>query len=132
MGEPRSWGEFTAELVKLIGQAADTGGSPTAGTVFGKENAILGKINSFVNADGNGVRVVKSIQRLFVSGNGNQNVAISPVNPERCFVISERLYNNATYQLFYNYTLEADRLEVNISAGSGQNCYVGFWIVEFY
>ncbi len=41
MGEPRSWGEFTAELAKLIGRAADTGGSQTAGTVFGKENAIL-------------------------------------------------------------------------------------------
>lgn len=41
MGEPRSWGEFTAELARLIGQEADTGGSQTAGTVFGKENAIL-------------------------------------------------------------------------------------------
>ena len=41
MGEPRSWGEFTAELVKLIGRAADTGGSQTEGTVFAKENAIL-------------------------------------------------------------------------------------------
>lgn len=41
MGEPRSWGEFTEELVRLIGQEADTGGSPTEGTLAAKGNAIL-------------------------------------------------------------------------------------------
>ena len=82
MGEPRSWGEFTAELVKLIGQEADTGGSQTEGTVFAKENAILEVLKN------GGLPIVKSIQRSSVSTSDNyKTITISKVNPLKTIVL---------------------------------------------
>ena len=49
MGSPRDWMETVRETVEriraLIGSPADTGGSATAGTIMGKENAIIEKVN---------------------------------------------------------------------------------------
>lgn len=84
MGEPRSWGEFTAELVKLIGQEADTGGSSTEGTVFAKENAILEILRN------GGMPIVKSVQYGMGSTRyegGATVISISPINKDRAVVI---------------------------------------------
>ena len=55
MGEPRSWGEFMEALAKLVGQAADTGGSQTEGTLAAKGNAILEVLKN------GGMPIVRSI-----------------------------------------------------------------------
>ncbi len=85
MGEPRSWGEFTAELVKLIGLTGDTGGSQTAGTVFAKENAILEAMEN------GAVPAVKSVQRGYIEASGVANaqsitIQISEVDVSKAFV----------------------------------------------
>lgn len=82
MGEPRSWGEFTAELVKLIGRAADTGGSQTAGTVMAKENAILEALKN------GSVPTVKSVQRsTLYTSDSYKTITISKVNPLKTIVL---------------------------------------------
>ena len=94
-------------------------------------STVFGKLNGFISPDGKGVRIVKSIQRIDGVGT-NSELSIQPVDPARCIVLSERLYNYSNYLSSYSYTLEANVLKVNISTGGSQNCTVGFWIIEFY
>lgn len=85
MGEPRSWGEFMEALVKLIGQAADTGGSQTAGTLAAKGNAILEMLKN------GGMPIVKSVQRgNLITSNENvttYTVNINTVNPDKSVLL---------------------------------------------
>ena len=94
-------------------------------------STVFGKLNGFISPDGKGVRIVKSIQRIDGVGT-NSELSIQPVDPARCIVLSERLYNYSNYLSSYSYTLEANVLKVNISTGGSQNCTVGFWLIEFY
>lgn len=118
-------------LRKIIGDSADTGGSATAGTVMGKENAILSLLTS------GGAKVVKSIQHVTYairSGAGSYGeVAISTVTPEKCLVIFERLSdstNSGTALL--SYTLSSDKLSFTHGSYNSNPVQAGFWIVEFY
>lgn len=80
MGEPRSWGEFMEALTELVGQADDTGGSQTAGTVMAKGNAILEVLKN------GGMPVVKSVQFGYVKAARYSNVVISKVDPGKSLI----------------------------------------------
>lgn len=129
MGEPRSWGEVIGTITKIFSGIKEKIGQPEdEGTV-----TLFGKLNGFLNEDGQGVRVVKSIQRIVCSNTGSANtITIRPVNPERCIVLTERLYNAGDYLFNYSYDLKADTLTAHVSGGSTQSCRIGFWIIEFY
>ncbi len=129
MGEPRSWGEVIGTITKIFSGIKEKIGQPEdEGTV-----TLFGKLNGFLNEDGQGVRVVKSIQRIVCSNTGSANtITIHPVNPERCIVLTERLYNSSEYLLSYSYDLKADTLTAHVSGGSTQSCRIGFWIIEFF
>lgn len=136
MGEPRSWGEFMEALVKLVGQAADTGGSQTAGTVMAKENEIMEMLKN------GGMRVVKSIQRGNAATNINTGqsitVSISAVDMEKSIVIAS----------FFNTTTSGNNntggvisiaspttLSIYAAAGSGSNyttTSIRWQVIEFY
>lgn len=129
MGEPRSWGEVIGTLTKVFSGVEKKIGQPENGSTV----TVFGKLNGFLNEDGQGVRVIKSIQWLVCSNTGSTNeVRISPVNPEHCIVLTERLYNSSDYLLSYSYGLKADTLTAHVSGGSSQSCRIGFWIIEFY
>lgn len=49
---PRDWMETIKEAIERIGTTKDTGGSTTAGTLMGKLNAALSKINTIYTATG--------------------------------------------------------------------------------
>ncbi len=96
-------------------------------------STVFGKLNGFISEDGQGVRIVKSIHRqVFGYGNNHRLTFKSPVNPERCIVLSERMYNFGSYLQSYSYTLEAEALIANVSGSSSQGCSIGFWVIEFY
>jgi len=82
-----------SEVLNRIGLTGDTGGSQTAGTVFGKENAILEKLKN------GGIPVVKSVQRGKTSSSTFPiSVHISAINPEKAFVIVNTNSNSTGYQ----------------------------------
>lgn len=108
-----------------IGTAADEGGE----TVFGKLNQICEGMA--------GLRLVKSIQRVtYAAPKGSQEGVcnISPVNPERCFVLLERLLDSAGSGVnSISYTLEETEIALSYSSYASTNgLKLGFWIIEFY
>ena len=126
MGEPRSWGEFMEALVKLIGQAADTGGSQTAGTVFGKENAILGILKN------GGMPMVKSIQWGFSSLSVTKNISISPVdvNKSLAFVFGMTYSTSPTHGCYLsNFESESIRVTGEVN---NDRCSFNWYVVEFH
>lgn len=56
-----------SEVLNRIGLTGDTGGSQTAGTVFGKENAILGKLVQLDN---------KVVNNMILKQTGSKNITI--------------------------------------------------------
>lgn len=92
-------------------------------------------MSGIISADGQGVRIIKSIQHKVVtlSTPGTMEVPISPVDASRCVVVSERLYDAYNYTAKAVYTLADDK--IIISPHQGNTTYqiiMGFWIVEFY
>lgn len=119
-------------VLDKIGATADTGGSATAGTVMGKENAVLSLLTS------GGAKMVKSIQHVTYTIRGSAGstgeVAISTVTPERCIVLMERLKDATNSGCAYiEPSLSSDKLALTHSSySSSPNVMIGFWIVEFY
>lgn len=131
MGEPRSWGEFMEALVKLIGQAADTGGSQTAGTVFGKENAILGILKN------GGMPMVKSIQKgVWNAGSNSYEISISAINPQKSIAFVDAVsYSEGSYvkNIYLNGLTETTlKIGSTYSGGSYAKPMVSWQVIEFY
>lgn len=130
MGEPRSWGEFTAELAKLIGQEADTGGSQTAGTVFAKENAILEMMKN------GGMPVVRSVQRGTAhSGKFPFDISINEINPDKAVVLIQNApTTSSNYARAVLYRLSNNKISVNLgtSSYSGYDLAFSWQVIEFY
>ena len=86
------------------------------------------QLQGIISPDGKGVRIIKSIQRITTSS--SKAFPITPVDPGRCIVLFERLYDHGSYHISCSYTLTASTLHVSISNIS--DGLFGFWIVEFY
>ena len=82
--------------------------------------------------------IVKSIQYVEYSiakETDSGSVAIQEVNPEKCFVIFERLENGYTTLTRLQYKLTATALNFshqNISYMNIKSTLFGFWIIELY
>lgn len=117
----------SAEIADKIGQPEDS----ILSTVFGK-------LNGFISPDGQGVRIVKSIQRKtakIVSGIYGETFEypIQPVDSSRCIVISERLTDTCSYISETSYRLYDDKLTVFFGTRQAScTVEIGFWIIEFY
>lgn len=129
---PKDWDKINELLRTIIGNPADTGGDATAGTVMGKENAIINLLGS------GGMQAVKSLQYVKYTIRGSAGstgeVAISPVIPERCIVLIERLKDSTNSGCAYiEPSLSSEKLILTHSSySSSPNVILGFWIVEFY
>lgn len=80
-------------------------------------------------------KVVKSIQHVTFTPTGNTTTTaslnINTVDPARCVVLFERLYNDDGEIYSVKYTLEENAISIkHDSVKSGFT--VGFWVVEFY
>jgi len=110
-----------AGVSEKIGTPTDSGTE----TMFGKMNQVVEVVN--------GISLIKSIQRFILStapNSGRTTISIKKVNPDRCIVLAQRLYN---YEFKAVHTLSAEQLVVNHSAvGNGANEVIEYQIIEFY
>ena len=88
---------------------------------------------SLVSMLQNGSSIIKSIQRLTYSGvqSTNNNIEIQPVNPTKCFVISERLCDSRDTLTNFDYVLNSTSLYIIHPPFNTGSFILGFWIVEF-
>lgn len=122
----------TAAEVDGIGEKIGTAADEGTETVFGKLNQISGGMT--------GVQLVKSIQHVtystsYDSDSDSGSCSIRAVDPKRCFVIFERLYDSSNSGTAYiSYSLNATSISVEHSSYSstGPHITLGFWVVEFY
>lgn len=127
MGEPRSWGEFMEALVKLIGQAADTGGSQTEGTVMAKENAALEILAGFQNGT---VPIMKSMQYgVATNDNNSMTIPINTINPNKAFVIIDCASSSSNGGV---YLARIDANSITISRHMASTDRFSWQVVELY
>ncbi len=112
----------SAEIADKIGQPEDS----ILSTVFGK-------LNGFISPDGQGVRIIKSLQSYILTGRpqNDHTIKISPVNSERCIVYAER-QGSSSNLMSYNYTLTDTLFTAFLAGNNTVNQQVRFWIIEFY
>lgn len=87
------------------------------------------------NNSSEGVSVVKSLQHFIYSvpeDTTSGSISISSVDPAKCLVLFERLYNATSSNIGVKYTLSETKLSLTHSSTANSNSYFGFWIVEFY
>ena len=84
---------------------------------------------SLLNSGGNSV--LKSTQRVTIES-PDTRVDIRPVNPAKCFVLTERLYNGLDSLCSYDYILHEDHIEMTVMNQSTGRVSLAFWVVEFY
>ena len=119
----------------------------TIDTMMAENEAVSNEINEKIGTPENGETVfsllknsggsvIKSIQRIlysYSSSNTSVSKEINEVNPSKCIVIMERLYdtsNSGTAQVAY--TLNATTLDISHGSGTMSNSLkLGFWIIEF-
>ena len=84
----------------------------------------------------NGGGLVKSIQRVNISHNTSSAketaTAIDAVNPSRCIVIMDRLYDSTSLCVSVTYSLAETTLTVNTGAASVGSIKLQFQIIELY
>ena len=73
----------------------------------------------------------KSVQRVKIAS-PNKTVAISRVNPAKCLVFVERIYNQSDALRSYEYILHADQIEMTTFSNANQDVILAFNILEFY
>ena len=104
--------------------SAKIGNSSDSGTT-----TVFGKLNNFGNS------VIKSTQyisRAFTFEDKEADIPIETINPNKSFVIMERLYDSVNLQSKVNYTLTASAINVACELNnSSMRVAVGFWIIEF-
>ena len=110
-------GGALAEISGKIGQAGDTG----TDTLFG----MLGS---------GGGSLIKSLQRVTYSntlGTTEVSLAISKVEPAKCFVYLERLQDTASGLSRVEYTLGAESISLDHVNRNTAELKLGFWVIEF-
>lgn len=82
-----------------------------------------------------GNSIIKSIQRVTYNrplNTKNGSIKIKEVNPEKCIVLFERLFDTTNYGLSkLEYTLTATAIDVSHSSVGSDTLIVGFWVIEF-
>ena len=105
------------EVNEKIGSPSDT-----------ERTSLFGCLNSSGNS------VIKSIQRVTYSpltSQTSQDITINTVDPTKCFVIFERLYDHNDFITKIDYMLHDTYLAVTNNSTTVHSLYVAFWIIEF-
>lgn len=105
------------EVNEKIGSPSDT-----------ERTSLFGCLNSSGNS------VIKSIQRVTYSpltSQTSQDITINTVDPTKCFVIFERLYDHNDFITKIDYMLHDTYLAVTNNSTTVHSLDVAFWIIEF-
>lgn len=98
-------------------------------------------LQGIISADGQGVRMVKSIQTVYFSqsdgsaydsGNITVNRPIQTVDPTRCIVLAYRVQDHSSTLTYLSFALKANALAVSYYKVSNQPIAAVFQIIEFY
>ncbi|MBQ2879575.1 MAG: hypothetical protein IJE27_02675 [Anaerotignum sp.] len=73
----------------------------------------------------------KSVQRVSISS-PDTSVSIQTVDPAKCLVFVERIYNQTEALRSYEYILHADHIEMTSFSGANKDVTLAFNIIEFY
>lgn len=117
--------QAVANVSEKIGASADSGSA----TVFGKLNQVVQAVE--------GICLVKSIQHVKYraeKGGSGGKCPLNPVDPSKCFVVMERLYDagngSHTYFDYQLYETEINVFHATFTTTPGFT--IGFWVIEFY
>ncbi|MBQ9092308.1 MAG: hypothetical protein IJY52_08610 [Anaerotignum sp.] len=105
-----------------IGNSTDA----DSGTIFGKLNTIVSSVVQ-------GTSVIKSIQHVTYTnptGSEGAELSINTVDPAKCFVLLERLYDASSTKI--SYTLNQNSVVLTHDGAVVGKLSLGFWIIEFY
>lgn len=84
--------------------------------------------------ENSGGTFIKSAQRVVYNvpyNTSSGSVSIETVDPQKCFVIFERLANSSSALFAVNYSLTAETLEITHDTTGVATHRFGFWIIEF-
>jgi len=132
------------KISALIGTTKNTGGSATAGTLMGKLNAIISKVNGSGTMKVSCVKSIQTIEATIPEDETTLNVTISAVDVNKTVINHlgsiENAYSSNAYEddglsavwdtkitLKNSTTVELDR-----AVYSTESVLVSFQVVEFY
>ena len=73
----------------------------------------------------------KSVQRVTISS-PDTSVSIRTVDPAKCLVFAERLYDSNSVLTYYDYELKADRISMTRMSNGNKDVSLAFTVLEFY
>lgn len=115
-----------SEVLNRIGTTRDTGGSQTAGTVFGKENAIMSILKN------GGMPIVKSVQWGYGNTTSNKDISISPVNVNKSLAFAYGMTNSkSTPQMCFISKFESNLIQIAMKT-QGNDVSYNWYVIEFY
>lgn len=135
--------DFNENMDVIDEELAAVAESASGGAVLDKigvpsdtvKTTVFGKLNNFLSADGKGVRIIKSIQRVPFSNYPSQtpySLPIDTVDVSRCIVYYLDHFHDANAKGTLTYTLESSSLNVTYTCGARYQRIMEFWVVEFY
>ena len=105
-----------ADIAEKIGTPAETGQ-----TLF---SLLQGGSVTFAS-------LFKSVQRVTISS-PTESVKINTVDPSKCLVFVERLYDQYEEMQHYDYVLQANQIKLTEHPSSSKTLILAFTVVEFY
>lgn len=120
--------------------AESAGGSDKIGEPGDRTTAtVFGKLNGFISPDGQGTRIIKSIQRFDVSlsskGSSSYETythTINPVVPSRCIVLMERMKEPGEGITSVTFVLNSNNIVFEYYLGTNALVKLCMQVIEFY
>lgn len=110
------------EMNEKLGTAADTGNE----TIFGKLNRMAGNTAA-------GFTGIKSLQRVtlaFSTSKGSAEATINEVDPEKCIVLMDRIYDSSSMEASISYSLTATKVSASSGSSLNGSIKLQFQIIE--
>ena len=110
------------EMNEKLGTAADTGND----TIFGKLNRMAGNTTA-------GFTGIKSLQRVtlaFSTSKGSAEATINEVDPEKCIVLMDRIYDSSSMEASISYSLTATKVSASSGSSVNGSIKLQFQIIE--
>ena len=121
--------------VDAVGSKVDTANNRIGSSGSTGTSTLFGQLNNIRSTLAGGSSPIKSIQHLvkdYNYTNKEATLTLNAVNPSKCIVIMERLYDTSTFHAKVEYTLSSTSLVTVVNRnGNACDATIGFWIIEF-
>ena len=114
--------ESMEEMNEKLGTAADTG-----------NETIFGKLNQMATNKAGGFAGIKSLQRVtlsFSTSKGSAEATINEVDPEKCIVLMDRIYDSSSMEASISYSLTATKVSASSGSSLNGSIKLQFQIIE--